>query len=828
VAIRRFISNSFANGSLTRSKFANNVFDILGIANVRVANDSFGVLEGVNTFFCDTGGSKVVIDGQGFDSTVSVLVDDSLASVVSRVSSNTLHVTLPAKTSGTYSLYVVNSDGQAVVRPDLTYINYPDWVTDYILTPAVPGTPYSNQLEATGAITYELSNTSTLPSWLTLSANGLLSSSNVDYTELDPIQYSFTIIAKNSSNTAIPRTFLLNLFIGDFAISPAVNGRNAWSFLADGNLIITTPGEYTITPSSSNTFFVKMWGAGGGPASLGNAGWGAGLSGGAATGLVSFVENVSYKIRVPIFGHHSTTNTSLTQYRWGGGNGGTQFGGSGQGLAGSGGGYAGLFRGGVSQANAILIAGGGGGGGGSRSDALGGRPGGVGGGTTGGNSNQGPSNEAGPSGGTQSAGGTAVGGQSSTAGSALQGGTGGGGGAGGGGGWYGGGGGGQHIDGGYGGGGGSGFVNTSVVSFSTLYSGTGIYLPGNSTDADRPANTGFGNYPNTVTSSTSGAGNGAVILVSNAFYPASNSYTKMGTNVPVNTGSYLDVGYSEGVLYVVRADWGGAHTFCYVYRSFDYGASWSLVSTLSGSGTSIYNGDILVLNKSTLIVLHRGVFFRSTNYGASFSTILSTTGGQNNFGKLTTDGTYGACLGYSRNVYTDNNWTTAAETGTALGISYGGGPLTQGNNVFLHSGFGSSGSPTNYYFADNRAANTSATVSTGVNQNWASTNPNTGLFVIRSNQEGQSTYTIRVGTYPSSTATVANSTGVSGALTTYPVINKQNKVVFSSAGGITVLNPTTNSTYNASAMTSVTNMCRGEGNTIFLVNSSGEVYSLVP
>lgn len=470
MAIRRFISNSFANGSLTRSKFANDVFDILGIANVRVANDSFGVLEGVNTFFCDTEGSKVVIDGQGFDSTVSVLVDDSLASVVSRVSSNTLHVTLPAKTSGTYSLYVVNSDGQAVVRPDLTYINYPDWVTDYILIQAFPGSSYSNQLEATGAITYELSNTSTLPSWLTLSANGLLSSSNVDYEGISDTQFSFTIKAINSSNTAIPRTFSLPVSPTLLRITPNTSGSGQilWK-QGDGALTFSTPNTYTIESFKTFNLVVDLKGAGGGPG--GSAGY-AGGAGGRAQGTITMAANRTYKLVVG-----SSVTTAGPSGPYGGGANGGGVGGAGA-FGGAGGGYTGIFVTEISHANSVIIAGGGGGGPGNDVASVHGI-GGQGGGTSG---QAGTSASSPGQGGTQIAGGAGggTGGAAGAAGSALRGGIGGpratnqGSGGGGGGGFWGGGGGaaggfGSSAQTGAGGGGGSSYLggHSNAVTSST-------------------------------------------------------------------------------------------------------------------------------------------------------------------------------------------------------------------------------------------------------------------------------------------------------------------------------------------------------------------------
>jgi hypothetical protein len=282
----------------------------------------------------------------------------------------------------------------------------------------------------------------------------------------------------------------------DLIISPAVSGKTNWVWAVDGNLTITTPGEYTLTFVTSASKVTKMWGAGGAPNSGGSTSWGAGGGGGAATGTVQYNADTTYIIRVSQSGRNVAASAPALAY--GAGNSGGVFT---VGTAGSGGGYTGIFRTSVTQANAIMIAGGGGGGASDRSDGLGGRKGTAGGGTAGQTI---ADFQAAP--GTQSAGGAAAGGSTPTSGSALQGGNGAGGGGGGGGGYFGGGGGGTQGDGGYGGAGGSGYYSTTYVTSATLYTGTDS-TPGNSADALRPGTAGAG----TTAGGTSS--NGAVIII---------------------------------------------------------------------------------------------------------------------------------------------------------------------------------------------------------------------------------------------------------------------------------------------------------------------------
>ena len=45
-----------------------------------------------------------------------------------------------------------------------------------------------------------------------------------------------------------------------------MNGKSSWSIQSDGDLILPTPGEYTIIPTCSFYADVYMWGGGGGGA----------------------------------------------------------------------------------------------------------------------------------------------------------------------------------------------------------------------------------------------------------------------------------------------------------------------------------------------------------------------------------------------------------------------------------------------------------------------------------------------------------------------------------------------------------------------------------
>lgn len=290
----------------------------------------------------------------------------------------------------------------------------------------------------------------------------------------------------------------------------------------------SSPGSETfVVPIGVTQITIKAWGAGGGGGGGGSARTG-GNGGGAA-----FVQTT---LTV-------TPGETLNLRIGGGGPFGTYLSTSNQvGSGGGGGGYSGVFRGTITQANALLIAGSGGGGGGgdNQTDAPNGGAGGFGGTATASGSGGGAgTGVTGGGGGTNTAGGAAGSGDGSpTTGSALAGGNGGhlvnprisgginGGGQGGGGnvsagrpggggggaGYFGGGGGGAANTGDRSGAGGGGGSSRVTGSNTNIVAGSG-QNPGNSSDPDYM--TGRGRGGNGGATGSNGAAGGAGLIVIN-------------------------------------------------------------------------------------------------------------------------------------------------------------------------------------------------------------------------------------------------------------------------------------------------------------------------
>ena len=470
------------------------------ITSVVVTDSSF---DPIDDTAANISGGYIKIIGTGFSNGCQVTVGNIPASSITFVSSTELRVSLPARPSGSYIVYVTNTDGGTGTRINgITYSPTPVWSTESSLEGRITGVNFNLNLAANSDsnVVYTLAPGSSLPAGLTLFANGLISGNTVVE---NATTFNFDIIATDQENQKTSRSFSLPVVSGDVIISPALGANTTWLFSSQGDLYLDDPNIYQLSFNTTGTYNFKMWGAGGGDSggSTGNGG-----GGGYSTGNIIITSGNVYSTVVGERGYYMylyNNNTDVTSLQL------TNVGGGGKTAqsSGSGGGYSGIFRGTtVNQSNALLIAGGGGGGAQGGAVAIGG---GAGGGSTGDGGQQYVFAAGG--GGTQSAGGGGSGG----AGSALQGGLGYTGapgynsGGGGGGGYFGGGGAvssNQHS--GSGGGGGSGYVGTGVSGGVTV-NGSGA-TAGNSPAPQR----GTAGAGGVIINPSTGHGNNGRIVIS--------------------------------------------------------------------------------------------------------------------------------------------------------------------------------------------------------------------------------------------------------------------------------------------------------------------------
>jgi len=208
--------------------------------------------------YIDTAGGYIKIIGANFVSGCSVLVDSAPATTVTFVDSEELRVQVPAKSTGNYSLYVVNPDGgTAIFVSGISYDPVPVWSTAGALGSSYyKSFPISIQLSATenATVTYAMGSGSSLPSGLTLSSAGLLSGT-VSSIE-SATTYSFDIVATDDENQITTRTFTMTVSTSapvDYLIVAGGGGGGRGGGGAGGyvsNSSVFSPGTYTITVGS--------------------------------------------------------------------------------------------------------------------------------------------------------------------------------------------------------------------------------------------------------------------------------------------------------------------------------------------------------------------------------------------------------------------------------------------------------------------------------------------------------------------------------------------------------------------------------------------------
>lgn len=316
------------------------------ISSIQITDSGGNVLDDTAV---NTSGGYIKINGTSFTGGASIIIGSTVATSITYVSPTVYLAQVPAQTAGSYTVYLVASDGATATRPlGLTYSGTPSWVTSTTLTAADSGTAYSNQLNATGATSYALAAGSTLPTGLTLSSSGLLSGT---VTVGSSTTYNFTINAIDAELQDSPRTFTLDV------ISNVV-----------GQVAYTTPGTYSWTaPAGVTSVSVLAVGGGGSGGSQVFPKTGGGGGGLGWKNAIPVVPGQSYTVVVGVGGPNGSSgpggnsyfiNTSTVA---GLGGAGGDTGGGGGGFAGDGGASGG--NGGVPILSTNFSGGGGGAGG---------------------------------------------------------------------------------------------------------------------------------------------------------------------------------------------------------------------------------------------------------------------------------------------------------------------------------------------------------------------------------------------------------------------------------------------------------------------------------
>ena len=214
------------------------------ITSVTVTDSSYNNLD--DTAVALTGG-YIKIAGSGFESGCQVLLGTTLATSVSYVSSTEVRAQLPAASTGTYIIYLVNSDGGTAIRVNaVTFSATPSWTTGAALAEA-SDTAISIQLAATDATSYSLAAGSSLPSGITLSSGGLLSGTITGLSQ--NTTYNFTIIATDAELQDSTRAFVFDITVGDtyFKYATMLLAGNGTNLAQNNTIIDSSTNNFSIT-----------------------------------------------------------------------------------------------------------------------------------------------------------------------------------------------------------------------------------------------------------------------------------------------------------------------------------------------------------------------------------------------------------------------------------------------------------------------------------------------------------------------------------------------------------------------------------------------------
>jgi len=225
------------------------------------------------TAAANTGSETVVLTGTGFESGVQIYINGNAVPSVTRTNANSLSFTTASLASSTYPVYVVNPDGAtAILVPGMRVSGKPNWITTSPLTSWGKSSALSRTLEANSdsAVTYSLAGGSSLPSGLSLAANGLLSGT-LTSPPASTTTYNFTVIATDAEGQTTSSAFSINASAGIVATGGTVSNVGEYRIHT-----FTSSGTFTVTEGTADVEYIVVAGGGGGGASRFAGGGGAG------------------------------------------------------------------------------------------------------------------------------------------------------------------------------------------------------------------------------------------------------------------------------------------------------------------------------------------------------------------------------------------------------------------------------------------------------------------------------------------------------------------------------------------------------------------------
>ena len=221
------------------------------------------------------GGQTLYITGSGFAANAQVLVNSAAVPSQSFISASNISFTTPALLTGTYPVYVINpEDGAtAILYPGLLVSGEPAWVTSAGSLSALQDelNAWSYSLSATGdtPITYALAGGSSLPTGVSLAANGLISGS-ITSPSGNATTYTFSVVATDAQNQDSTRQFTVTTTTGEGVLfannvllihADGTNNQNNHTFLDSSNNNFTITRNGNATQGTFSPFSQTGWSA---------------------------------------------------------------------------------------------------------------------------------------------------------------------------------------------------------------------------------------------------------------------------------------------------------------------------------------------------------------------------------------------------------------------------------------------------------------------------------------------------------------------------------------------------------------------------------------
>ena len=210
----KLLGSAIQSGTITSTQLTNEL--LTNISQGGGPKVSSLIYPGDDTAANTVGGQIIQISGSGFASNSLVYINGNVVPSVTYNSSSNLIFTTPALSAATYPVYVINpEDGAtAIFVPGLQVSGEPTWITDATLPQQQVASAWNISLSANSDsnVTYALANGSSLPSGISLAANGLISGT-FSSPPTEDTTYNFTVVAIDDENQDASRTFSILIII---------------------------------------------------------------------------------------------------------------------------------------------------------------------------------------------------------------------------------------------------------------------------------------------------------------------------------------------------------------------------------------------------------------------------------------------------------------------------------------------------------------------------------------------------------------------------------------------------------------------------------------